>query len=299
MTTRAADSHAEDRLLELLADEATQGLAPEELRELEDLLAEHDAPSLGRDDLALAAAAADRAFAARVGEVEEPLPAALRERILASAPTGGAATAGSRPTLTPVPPPAGARPVTSGPHVSEPAGPHDPAPPPGPGSGFLGWLVAVAASVLALLGWIDDDAPNPRPLTQPQLVEARKLFLNGTPDAVRADWAATGDAGEAFAGVTGDVAWSVDQQTGYMRLAGLPVNDPDEQQYQLWIVDPTRDDEPVDGGVFDVTRDGELVVAIDAKLEVDSPRVFALTLEQPGGVVVSENPLLVVASVEG
>ena len=63
-------------------------------------------------------------------------------------------------------------------------------------------------------------------------------------------------------------------------------------------MDPSRDERPIDGGVFDIPAGAdEVIVPIDAKLRADNPAVFAITLEQPGGVVVSEGPLLVVAPV--
>lgn len=86
---------------------------------------------------------------------------------------------------------------------------------------------------------------------------------------------------------SGDVVWSTSSQQGVMRFVGLPINDPSIDQYQLWIIDPSRDDEPVDGGVFDIATGGESLVAIDAKLNVIDPVAFAITIEQPGGVVVS------------
>ena len=61
-------------------------------------------------------------------------------------------------------------------------------------------------------------------------------------------------------------------------------------------MDPDRYANPVDGGVFDAAADGELVVAVYAKLAVDAPVAFAVTLEQAGGVVVSDGPLLLVAA---
>jgi anti-sigma-K factor RskA len=72
-----------------------------------------------------------------------------------------------------------------------------------------------------------------------------------------------------------------------MRFVGLPVNDASVEQYQLWIIDPARDDEPIDGGVFNVSNSGEVIVPIDAKLQVVRPQAFAITIEKPGGVVVS------------
>ncbi|MCG8653063.1 MAG: anti-sigma factor, partial [Pirellulales bacterium] len=65
------------------------------------------------------------------------------------------------------------------------------------------------------------------------------------------------------------------------------VNDASVEQYQLWIIDPQRDDEPIDGGVFDIKQNGEVIVPINAKLTVIEPAAFAVTIEKPGGVVVS------------
>lgn len=45
---------------------------------------------------------------------------------------------------------------------------------------------------------------------------------------------------------------------------------------------------PVDGGVFDVPANaGEVVIPIRASLMVRKPAAFAVTVEKPGGVVVS------------
>ena len=52
---------------------------------------------------------------------------------------------------------------------------------------------------------------------------------------------------------------------------------------------------PVDGGVFDVRGDGdEVIVPIRASLPVGSPLAFAVTIERPGGVVVSDRSRVVV-----
>jgi anti-sigma-K factor RskA len=118
-------------------------------------------------------------------------------------------------------------------------------------------------------------------------------------DTVIAPWA-TGIAADGYEEVTGDVVWSDSEQAGYMRLSGLVANNADSAQYQLWIVDPDRDERPVDGGVFDVPAGvDEVIIPIDSKLDISAPAAFAITLEQPGGVVVSAGPLLVVAPVTG
>jgi anti-sigma-K factor RskA len=78
-----------------------------------------------------------------------------------------------------------------------------------------------------------------------------------------------------------------------MRIRGLAANDPTVEQYQLWIFDAERNaDHPIDGGVFDVAADGEVVVPMDPRLPVGRATLFAVTVEKPGGVVVSSRERL-------
>ncbi|MEO8223984.1 MAG: anti-sigma factor, partial [Gammaproteobacteria bacterium] len=137
---------------------------------------------------------------------------------------------------------------------------------------------------------------NEAPVTPelPDTIAARASLVSDAPDVITLPWAPPSAAG--YEGVTGDVVWSQSRQRGYLRLANMPVNDQTRAQYQLWIVDPSRDTHPVDGGVFNVSSTGEVVIPIQAKLLIRSPKAFAITAEQPGGVVVSAGPLLVVAS---
>ncbi|SVA45455.1 uncharacterized protein METZ01_LOCUS98309, partial [marine metagenome] len=52
----------------------------------------------------------------------------------------------------------------------------------------------------------------------------------------------------------------------------------------------------VDGGIFDITRtDKAIIIPINPKLPISKAVGFAITLEQPGGVVVSSEPLLLTA----
>ncbi|GJM23062.1 MAG: hypothetical protein DHS20C15_29770 [Planctomycetota bacterium] len=157
----------------------------------------------------------------------------------------------------------------------------------------LGWWVAAAALIMALLSWW----PTGDIEGELSLVEQVALLERDAPDLQRANWSALEDP--RLAAIQGEVLWSDSLQAGFMRLSGVPRNDPAREQYQLWIVDQDRDAEPVDGGVFDVLESGEVLIPIDAKLAVRTPEVFAITLEQPGGVVVSEGPLLAAASMQG
>ena len=146
------------------------------------------------------------------------------------------------------------------------------------------WLGAFAAAAVVIVGlswWLLRATPS--------VSDDRADLLAG--GATRIDWKATPEA----PATTGDVVWSASAQRGYMRFVGLAPNDPTKTQYQLWIFDKTRDQAfPVDGGVFDVTSTGEVIVPIAAKLHVDDATLFAVTVERPGGVVVSKREHVVV-----
>lgn len=255
--------HNDDLLFDLLEKRAVYGLTAEEEKQLEELG--------GADDLSF-----DRAVAAinlaDLGTIDE-MPANLHARVVADA---NEFFADEQPASAPVETPAPAR---SGPGLI----------------GWLGWALA-AAAVIALVfnlvvtrvsapQQIVKEAPTPTPekLTPEQM---RDRLINSAPDLARADIGA-GNVKELKP--TGDIVWSDANQTGYIHVKGLPKNDPTKEQYQLWIFDQNQDPKtPVDGGVFDVSANGEVTIPINAKLKVKNPQLFAITIEKPGGVVVSK-----------
>ena len=102
-----------------------------------------------------------------------------------------------------------------------------------------------------------------------------------------------------FSSIKGNIIWSNNKQTGFITISGMPINDSSKNQYQIWIVDPIKYLNPVDGGVFDITTsEKDVIIPINPKLPVSNARAFAITLEQPGGVVVSSQPLLLTAPKE-
>ncbi len=151
---------------------------------------------------------------------------------------------------------------------------------------WLGW--AAAACLLIFFNLPSTDAPLP----PPELTAAQKLeALRDIPDTQRLDFS---PASDPYSEISGEVVWNDDRQEGYMSLANLPVNDPTQNQYQLWIVDPERDELPVDGGVFDIPADSETaIIPIRNALQVTKPAAFVITLEQPGGVVKSKQEVVV------
>jgi hypothetical protein len=159
------------------------------------------------------------------------------------------------------------------------------------------WTAAAACLALAAgaVIWARGRAPTaPSPATLSP-AEARAELLATAPDAATFAWSRTTDA--AATAASGDVVWSPSKQRGYMRFVGLAPNDPKVTQYQLWIFDELRDEKfPVDGGVFDVSSTGEVVVAISPKLAVGGATLFAVTVEAPGGVVVSKRERIVVTA---
>lgn len=160
----------------------------------------------------------------------------------------------------------------------------------------LAWLAAAAAVTLLLTGWNPFAAPakkvaNNGTVVRTPSVEQRfnDFIADEEADLVRVSWTPTDENSQTV----GEVLWRDTVQEGYMVFAGLRPNDPLQSQYQLWIFDSkTGDEHPIDGGVFDIATGEETIVPIDAKIQVSGPVMFAITEEQPGGVVVSSRDRL-------
>jgi hypothetical protein len=143
---------------------------------------------------------------------------------------------------------------------------------------WSGW--AIAASLLLVLG-LSGFQVNQKKDELPVMAQVRQKLIERKAD----QFVSTKKVGQA----EGEILWENASQTGVMTLKGLKPNDPKQKQYQLWIVDAGRGHkEPVDGGVFDVNANGEATVPIRAALQIREPKLFAVTEEPPGGVVVSE-----------
>ena len=124
----------------------------------------------------------------------------------------------------------------------------------------------------------------------------RAVLENTAKDMIQFPWHSRSTAIES---ISGDIIWTDRGQKGFIKITGLPMNDPIQNQYQVWILDPLKYEQPVDGGVFDVTQtDKPVIIPINPKLPISKAVAFAITLEQPGGVVVSSQPLLLTAPKE-
>jgi len=302
----AARIPEDERLGDLLATRAIDGLSEEEQEELQELAARF--PEMDPDELDRVAASL-----AISGLRIEPMPASLRGRIEADAQAWLAdrERAGRDAALAP---PAAA--VAQFPARSRPAAARG------------GWLAAAAALVLAVVGWLQVDrmdqeraalaarqgtleavvsrlegslAEKDAALAALQDPAPERLLaeLQGRPDTLVVSWSATDDP--AAGGAEGAVLWNPVEQAGLMRFRGLAANDPAVAQYQLWIFDAGRDDRfPVDGGVFDMPSGAdEVLVPIRARLPVGEAVLFAITVEAPGGVVVSSRDRIALVAQPG
>jgi len=301
----AAQLPEDHRLFELMAIRAVEGLPPTEEAEFAGHAAAHpeiDAEAYERTAAALALA----------GVAVEPMPAGVRNRIETDAAAWfaeRAETADGRGDL-PAPGTVVQMPVRSSPNTA-----------------WGGWLAAAAALVVAVAGWLqveqvaDDRAAlaarqaalevsvarleqdlDLREQVLAELIEPTPAELlaqlERRPETLALPWTSTDDPAAADAG--GRVLWNPAEQAGVMRFSGLLPNDPSAWQYQLWIFDAERDERfPVDGGVFDVSPDGETLVPIRAKLPVGEAVLFAITVEQAGGVVVSSRERIALVAQPG
>jgi hypothetical protein len=248
-----------ERLRDLLADQALFELSAEEQAELRALLGESTVnPESFEWTAALASVALQRG-------PYEPLPNALRAKIADAAPEHQAAAQIIADSKRVTPASIGRR---DGIRFRE----------------AIAWFAAAACFFIALINWSDS---HPKTQAAPTIAQARDALLQQASDIVKRDWTATDDA--TAMGATGDVVWSNAKQQGFLRFKGLAKNNPKDNQYQLWIFDAKQDERyPIDGGVFDVdSATGDVIVPIRAKLRVVDPKMFAVTVEKPGGVVVS------------
>lgn len=154
---------------------------------------------------------------------------------------------------------------------------------------ILPWAIALAASLLLVASLARNWFPE-KNVPAPSANELRAELLAKASDAVVVNWS---QGTTPVSNASGDIVWSAAQQQGYMRFTNLPVNDPTKEQYQLWIFDRNQDAKtPVDGGVFDIANAAESVVAFHPKLVANRVYLFAVTIEKPGGVVVSDRSRL-------
>lgn len=270
-----------ERLLELLADQTVFGLEENELMEIERLKKQF--PDWDKDvSLELAAAAIGLANL----EVKEELPANLRTKIFATAddyfekseepsnvvkftPRVAAPTAESVRTIV---------------ETKTKGSPWQ----------WLGWAFAAAACIaLAVILTRPNKPPEivqtpvmmPTPPPELSIEQKREQLLAKGIDTVKIPLTNPKNEEE----IVGDMVWSNAEQKGYAHFTNLPVNDAAQETYQVWIVDEARDAKtPLSGGVFNVGKSGEIVVPVNAQLEVKKPKMIAVTVEKPGGVVVSK-----------
>lgn len=280
MNPHLAHANEHERLTQLLLDRALQGLDSDESAELHAIVHDDDAVDLELDPGGFEQAAA-LAAVAMIGSAES-LPDALRDRLGAN----GRSWMRERPrglTAGLTPPGLQATGNSQRTTIGQPATPAHPM-----RSNRIvswgGWLAAAASLGIAILAWL----PRLSLTVSPTSAELRARLLAIKPsDLVQWSWTATEDP--SARGLAGDIIWSDVEQKGYMRFKGLAKNDPAREQYQLWIFDAGRKAEyPVDGGVFDITADGEVVIPIDPKLHIFNASMFAVTVEKPGGVARSD-----------
>ncbi len=90
------------------------------------------------------------------------------------------------------------------------------------------------------------------------------------------------------------VAWQPDQQSGVIRIKGLPAAGKGKD-YQLWVVDAEHTD-PIDAGMVHVEPDGTAQVRFKPVATARKVKAFALSLEREGGVPKRKGPILLIGN---
>lgn len=289
------------RVEDLLLDRAMWGLDPAECAELDLLFAEQGEQARAAHDPVDTVAALQVAMGLSSEAIQESIPDDLTERLLAD----GLAAVESRTsstvtssTVTPSMVVESAPAPRVLPTTVEP--PSASTPPTSRTATSPAWWLAAAAVLLAFGFWngLLPTRSVPKSGTDGSL-DTLVASLDQDPGSLTLPWSVTEDP--IAQGAEGRVVWNTERQEGYMSFRGATPNDPSERQFQLWIFDEARPAEtPVDGGVFDIGRaessGDEWIVPIRSALRVDKPTLFAVTAEQPGGVVVSEREHIVLVA---
>lgn len=124
----------------------------------------------------------------------------------------------------------------------------------------------------------------------PAVLAERRQQLLEVPDSIQIAWQPFDlpDAPAEQRQVRGDVVWSDELQQGYIRFVGLEPNDPNIEQYQVWVIDERGLEQKVSGGVFNASAEGEVIVPIEPGIDVGRVALFAVTVENPGGTWVPD-----------
>ncbi len=124
----------------------------------------------------------------------------------------------------------------------------------------------------------------------PAELRQNRTRLIDVPDSVQIAWAPFNlpDSPAEQPDVQGDVVWNDRLQTGYLRFVGLNPNDPNIEQYQVWVIDERGLEQKVSGGVFNASAEGEVIVPIEPGIAVGRVALFAITVENPGGTWVPD-----------
>ncbi|MCC7387294.1 MAG: anti-sigma factor [Phycisphaerales bacterium] len=127
------------------------------------------------------------------------------------------------------------------------------------------------------------------PVDPTELAASRQKLLE-VPGSWRVAWSPFDlpDAPAEQGSVRGDVVWNDELQQGYLRFVGLKPNDPAVEQYQVWVIDERGMEQKVSGGVFNATAAGEVIVPIHPGIDVGRVALFAVTIEEPGGIWVPD-----------
>ncbi|MFT3878843.1 MAG: anti-sigma factor [Gemmatales bacterium] len=253
-----SDAFPLEHLHALLADRALQGADAAEEAGINCLLQHY--PELDAESFDRAAAALDLALS---GASEEPIPAALMNRLEVQAAAFGIAPLSPDPEK-----------------IVEPAPSPTATPSPRASAGILAWTGWLVAAVVFLFAVLPSTAGK---LTVNQLRDRGALVAQGKPGP------------QGTPNLSGEFIFDKATQQGFMKLTGFPVNDPKKSQYQLWIFDEKKftKETPIDGGVFDVNKSGEVLIPITPNIKVGDPALFAITVEEPGGVMQSKREKLI------
>ena len=268
----------DEATMDLLIKQVIEGLSPAEERAL-DVLDSAVASAHARD-LERAAAAITLAGTTAA----EPLPRVLRERIEAEARAFFASAAG-------VPPRPAPESVSPQPGQIPPRGAQTRR---GAWAGGAGWWAAAACLVLAVAGWLRSPSH-----VAPTLAEQRAALI-ARPDSVKINFGATKEP--AAAGVSGDVVWDPAHAARLhplRRVCRPTIRSCSNTRSGSSTPSATSATRSTAAFSTFPPMAAEVHRADPGGIPVRAAKAFAVTIEKPGGVVVSAREHIVALAQAG
>jgi anti-sigma-K factor RskA len=88
---------------------------------------------------------------------------------------------------------------------------------------------------------------------------------------------------ESFKDASAVIVWDADKHRGVVRLVNVPMP-ASGKDYQLWVIDEKKPDQPVSAGVVPMAAQGATRMSFETAQPIEKAHMFAISVEPAGGM---------------